>query len=101
MCHPQGACFVTLPNYLSTVASLVKINKIFKTLKFSNVIKYLLLHEVCMVAVYSLRVGVAVVPARYVIQQGNRAKLPEDDTSGVETRRSLIIYIYDNCAFVG
>ena len=54
MCHHQGACFVTLPNYISTIATLVKINKIFKTLKLSTVIKWLLLHEVCMVAVYTV-----------------------------------------------
>ena len=34
MCHPQGICFVTkLPNYISTIAALVKINEIFKKLK--------------------------------------------------------------------
>ena len=54
MCHPQGACFVTLPNYISTVAAVVKINIVFKILKLSNVIKWLLLHEVCMVAVYTI-----------------------------------------------
>ena len=53
MCHPQEACFVTLPNYISTIAALVKINEVFKTLKLSNVIKWLLLHEVCMVAVFT------------------------------------------------
>ena len=42
MCHPQGARFVTLPNYISIIAALVKTNKAFKTLKFSNVIKWLL-----------------------------------------------------------
>ena len=55
MCHPQGACFVTLPNYVSTIAAVVKINKIFKTLKLSNVKERLLLHEVYMVAVYTVR----------------------------------------------
>ena len=30
----------------------------------------------------------------YVIWQGNEGKLPEDDTFGVETCRSLIIYIF-------
>ena len=30
MCHPQGARFVTLLNYISTIAALVKINKINK-----------------------------------------------------------------------
>ena len=53
MCHPHGAYFVTLPNYISTIAAHVKINKAFKTLKLSNMIKWLLLHEVCMVAVSS------------------------------------------------
>ena len=48
MCHPQGA-FITLPNFISTIAALDKINKIFKTLKLSNMIARLLLHEVCMV----------------------------------------------------
>ena len=51
MCHPQAACSVTLLNYISTIAALVKINKDFKTLKLSNVIK---LHEVYMVAVYTV-----------------------------------------------
>ena len=46
--------FVTLPNYISTIAALVKINKIFKTLELSNVIEWLLLHEVCMLAVYTI-----------------------------------------------
>ena len=54
MCHPQAACFVTLLNYISTIAALVKINKTFKTLKLSNMIKWLLLHEVCRVAVYTI-----------------------------------------------
>ena len=55
MCHPQGACFVTLPNYVSTTAAVVKINKVFKILKLSNVIKWLLLlYEVCTVAVYTI-----------------------------------------------
>ena len=53
MCHPQGACFVTLPNYINKIAAL-KINKVFKILKLSDVIKWLLLHEVCMVAVYTI-----------------------------------------------
>ena len=52
MCHPQGACFITLPNYTSTIAAVVKCNKIFITLKLYSVIKWLLLHQVCMVAVY-------------------------------------------------
>jgi hypothetical protein len=42
-----------VPNYINTIAALVKINKIFKTLKLSN-----------------------------VIWQGNEGKLPEDDTIG-------------------
>ena len=46
--------FIILPNYISTVAALVKIIKIVKTLKLSSVIKWLLLHEVCMVAVYTI-----------------------------------------------
>ena len=41
--------FIILPNYISTIAALVKINKILKTLKLSNVIKWLILHEVCKV----------------------------------------------------
>ena len=45
--------FITLPDYISKIAALVEINKIFKILKLSNVIKWLLLHEVCMVAVYT------------------------------------------------
>ena len=39
MCHPQGAGFITLQNYIRTIASLVGINKDFKTLKLSNFIK--------------------------------------------------------------
>ena len=54
MCHPQGACSVTLLNYVSTIAFLAKIYKVFKTLKLSSVIKCLLLHAVCMVAVYTI-----------------------------------------------
>ena len=54
MCHPQGACSVTLLNYISTIAVLAKINKVFKTLKLSSVIKWLLLQEVCLVAVYTI-----------------------------------------------
>ena len=27
MCHPQGACFVTLINYIRKIAAPVKINK--------------------------------------------------------------------------
>ena len=54
MCHPQGACLVTLLNYISTIAVLAKINEVFKTLKLSNVIKWLLLHEVCLVAIYTI-----------------------------------------------
>ena len=30
MCHPQGAFFVTSLNYISTIAVLAKINKVFK-----------------------------------------------------------------------
>ena len=59
MCHPQGLNFVTLPNHISTIAALVKINKIFRTLKFSNVVLLLLLllsHDICVVAVYTIRV---------------------------------------------
>ena len=52
MCHPQGACFVALPNYVSTVAALVKIIRVFKTLKLT-MIKWLL-HEVFMVVVYKI-----------------------------------------------
>ena len=37
MCHPQRACFVTLLNYISKIAALAKINKIFKTLKLRYV----------------------------------------------------------------
>ena len=54
MFRPQGACSVILLNYTSTIAALVKINKDFKTLKLSSVIKWLLLHEVCLVAVYTI-----------------------------------------------
>ena len=32
ICHPQGACYVTLLSYIITIVALVKINKIFKTL---------------------------------------------------------------------
>ena len=53
MSHPQGACFVSLPNYVSTIAALAKINKVYKTLKLSSVIKWLLFHVVCFVAVYT------------------------------------------------
>ena len=38
-------------NYVSTI---VKINKVFKTLQLPNVIEWLLLHEACMVAVYTI-----------------------------------------------
>ena len=44
MCHPQGACFVTLLNYISTIAALAKIDKVLKTLKLSSVIKWLLIY---------------------------------------------------------
>ena len=54
MCHPQVPGFVTLLNYISTIAVLAKINKVFKTLKLSGVIKWLLLHEVCRVALYTI-----------------------------------------------
>ena len=54
MCHPQGACFVTLLSYISTIAVLAKINKIFKTLKLSSMIKWSLLYAVCMLAVYTV-----------------------------------------------
>ena len=47
VCHPQGACLGTLLNYISTIGILVKSSKVFKTLKLSSVIKWLLLHEVC------------------------------------------------------
>jgi hypothetical protein len=50
-CRPHGVCFVISLRYVSTIAVLVKINKVFKTLKLSNVIKWLLLHEVCLVTV--------------------------------------------------
>ena len=53
ICHPQVACFVTLLNYICTIAALAKINNVFKTLKLSRAIKWLL-HEVCMVAVYTV-----------------------------------------------
>ena len=44
VCHPQGGCFVTLLNYLSTAAVLAKINKVLKhknfiTLHNFNVLK--------------------------------------------------------------
>ena len=35
--------FITWPNYINTVAGPVKISKIFKTLKLSNVVKWFLL----------------------------------------------------------
>ena len=54
MCHPQGAFFVTLPNYISTIAAVAKINKVFKTLRLPNMIKRLLLHEVCTATVYTV-----------------------------------------------
>ena len=50
----SGLTFITLLNYISATAALVKINKIFKILKLSNVIKWLVLYEVCMVAVYTI-----------------------------------------------
>ena len=43
MCHPQGACFVTLLNHIITIAAIAKINEVFKTLKLSSVLKWLLL----------------------------------------------------------
>ena len=39
MYHSQGACFVTLLNYISTIAALAKINEVLKTLKLSSVMK--------------------------------------------------------------
>jgi hypothetical protein len=39
MCHPQGASFVTLVNYLSTIAALAKINPLNAEL---NPIRHLL-----------------------------------------------------------
>ena len=54
MCHPQEACSATLLNYISTITAVAKIIKAFKTLKLSSVIKRLLLHEVCVVAVYTV-----------------------------------------------
>ena len=52
MCRPQEACFVTLPNYVSKIAAVVKISNPFKILKLSKMIKRLLLHAVSTVAVY-------------------------------------------------
>ena len=54
MCHLQVARFVTLLNYISTIATLAKLNQVFKTLKVSVVIKLLLLYEVCMAALYTI-----------------------------------------------
>ena len=54
MWHPQGDSSVNLLNYIITIAALVKINKIFKTLILSSVIKCILWHEVCMVAIYTV-----------------------------------------------
>ena len=54
MCHPQGACFVTLPNYMSKIGALAKINKAFETLKLSSMIKRSLLHEVCLVVIFTI-----------------------------------------------
>ena len=74
MCHPQGACFVTSPNYISTIAVFAKINQVFKTLKLSTVIKWLLLNLVCMVAVYTVCVLMLLLclpGTTYVIWQGN------------------------------
>ena len=36
MCHTHRACLINLPNYISTIAALVKINKAFKILKHEN-----------------------------------------------------------------
>ena len=54
MCHPQGACLHYLAKLHITIAAIVRINKTFKTLKLSSVIEWLLLHAVCMVAVYTV-----------------------------------------------
>ena len=54
MCHPQGAYSATLLNYISTIAALAKINKVFKTLKLSGMIKWLVLHAVCLVAIQTI-----------------------------------------------
>jgi hypothetical protein len=66
VCHPQGARFVTMLNYISTIAALAKINKIFKILKLSSVIKWLglqLFRSVYDGRIYSLCVDIAVVAA--------------------------------------
>jgi hypothetical protein len=54
MCHPQGTYFVTFLNYLSAISALAKINKVFKRVELSSVIEWLLLQEVCLVAVYTV-----------------------------------------------
>ena len=35
-CHPQGACFVTLLNYVSKIAALAKINNFITFSKSCN-----------------------------------------------------------------
>ena len=54
MCHRQGACFVTLSNYINKIAAVFKINKVFRILKLPSVIKRLLINEVCLVAVSTI-----------------------------------------------
>ena len=65
--------------------------------------KWLLLQEVSMVPMYYFINFNKSCSYTYVIWQGNEGKIPDNDTFGVETCRSLIIYIYIyyNCAFVG
>jgi hypothetical protein len=65
--------FITLPSYISTIAVLVKINKIFKNIKLSMIKRLLLqfLWSLCGGRIYNLCVDVIIVLARYV--------LPEDD----------------------
>jgi hypothetical protein len=40
MCHPQGAYFVTLLNYIITIAAFIKINKSLKHFVGSSVVSF-------------------------------------------------------------
>ena len=67
ICHPQGTCFVTLPNYISTIAALAKINKVFGNFKIVQRDKMVII--TCSLyggRIYSPCFDVAVVPSLYV-----------------------------------
>jgi hypothetical protein len=65
MCHPQGRLFVTLPNYISTIAALVKINKVFKNLKIVRDKLVIIIWSLYGGRIYDPCFDVAVVPGRH------------------------------------